>query len=633
MLAYSRVSRNRKPMRPLAAAVAVMALAGCGGTGSGVVATEDGGGVEQGLGIADAPADAEQRVVTVDTEPSTTAPGLQTETGDAAQGAAVDPLSGDVSPESLSTGPVLQWSELELELPDGFFVHSTSDGRVAVIGGSFTGDAFSTALHLLVSEDGAEWTSVPLPEDVFPTSVDMSERRMALGGWRNAEPSAGNIAGGQGVMASVSDDGGSTWTHTRFQAEAVAQYLSDDATAEFVLASVYVSGDYVVVAAQGFVRLDAESLLVDAGLVPADARISGWESVGDSVRVWLDEGNGAETELRYSFDDLALTESQKTLLRDVPGDARTFLFGGNGAELGAVAAFDGWVSSGRGTEDGFHLILSTDEGDSVLTSSDGESWSVRSLERFSTPDFFHFDAFSPDGTIWTARVAPTRDDAAGSSIHRWRVDEPVAQTADIPVFEAVRGLAAGTAGLVMGGLRGLESAAAGNDDFWSDGSVTKEGYELRIGEPEGGMTLWDLSADEAVYVFGPEDVQGSETPPGVRFEGSGDSGSLTFEDLESGADLVTFTLQELLPVLDLSSAAELGLPAVWVGWSGDGVQWGWELAQDAFGLEDGVATVRFAVGRDFVVAVVAAIPAPAFPDGASVVERIPALHSFIARTP
>ena len=120
MLAYSRVSRNRKPMRPLAAAVAVMALAGCGGTGSGVVATEDGGGVEQGLGIADAPADAEQRVVTVDTEPSTTAPGLQTETGDAAQGAAVDPLSGDVSPESLSTGPVLQWSELELELPDGF---------------------------------------------------------------------------------------------------------------------------------------------------------------------------------------------------------------------------------------------------------------------------------------------------------------------------------------------------------------------------------------------------------------------------------------------------------------------------------------------------------------------------------
>ena len=283
------------------------------------------------------------------------------------------------------------------------------------------------------------------------------------------------------------------------------------------------------------------------------------------------------------------------------------------------------------------MILSTDEGDSVLTSSDGESWSVHSLERFSTPDFFHFDAFSPDGTIWTARAAPARDDAAGISIHRWRVDEPVAQTADIPVFEAVHGLAAGTAGLVMGGVRGLESAAAGNDDFWSDGSVTKEGYELRVGEPEGGMTLWDLSADEAVYVFGPEDVQGSETPPGVRFEGSGDSGSLTFEDLESGADLVTFTVQELLPVLDLpsldlSSAAELGVPEVWVGWSGDGVQWGWESAQDAFDLEDGVATVRFAVGRDFVVALVTAIPSPAFSDGASA-ERIPALHSFIARTP
>ena len=570
--------------------------------------------------------------MTVVTEPSATAPGLQTETGDAAQGAAVDPLSGDVLPESLSTGPVLQWSEFELELLYGFSVHSTSDGRVAVIGGSFTSDAFPAASHLLVSEDGAEWTSVPLPEVVFPTSVDMSEKRMALGGWRNAEPSAGNFVGGQGVLASVSEDGGSTWTHTRFQAEAVAQYLSDEATVEFGLASVYVSGDYVVVAAQGFVRLDVESLLVNAGLVPADARIAGWDSVGDSVRVWLDEGNGAETELRYSFDDLALTESQKTLLRDELDGARTFLFGGNGAELGAVAAFDGWVRSGRGTEDGFHLILSTDEGDSVLTSSDGESWSVHSLARFSTPDVFHFYAFSPDGTIWTARVATARDDAAGISIHRWRVDEPATQTADIPVVEAVYGLAAGTAGLVMGGLRGLESAAAGNDDFWSDGSVTKEGYELRVGEPEGGMTLWDLSADEAVYVFGPEDVEGSGEPPGVRTEVSDDSSSLTFEDPESGEDLVTFTMQELLPVLDLPSAAELGLPEVWVGWSADGVQWGWELAQDAFDLEDGVATARFAVGRDFVVAMVTVIPSSTFSDGASAA-RLPAPHWFIARTP
>ena len=46
--------------------------------------------------------------------------------------------------------------------------------------------------------------------------------------------------------------------------------------------------------------------------------------------------------------------------------------------------------------------------------------------------------------------------------------------------------------------------------------MAKDGYELRYGEPEGGITLWDLAADESVYVFGPDVVSGAEQPEGVR---------------------------------------------------------------------------------------------------------------------
>ena len=44
-----------------------------------------------------------------------------------------------------------------------------------------------------------------------------------------------------------------------------------------------------------------------------------------------------------------------------------------------------------------------------------------------------------------------------------------------------------------------------------------------------------------------------------------------------------------------------GVP-IWVGWSADGADWGWQSLPDAFGITDGESWAQLAVGRDFVIA-------------------------------
>jgi len=296
----------------------------------------------------------------------------------------------------------------------------------------------------------------------------------------------------------------------------------------------------------------------------------------------------------------------------------------------AAAAATRAGHAGNASEDGFHLILSTGESESLVTSPDGESWSVHPLGNAGTADSPLSHTFAGDGTVWTVRFS-TALDGGGSSIHRWRIGEQSAQTANFQSIDALAGMAVGPPGLVVAGLRTSEQAVGGGEDFWSDGRVTKAGYELRVGEPEGGLTLWDLSTDEAVYVFGPEVVRGSKAPPGVRIEGTGDLGTMTFEDPETGEDLITFTMEELLPMLDLPTAMESDVPDVWVGWSADGVRWGWESAQDAFDLGDQAGAPRFAVGSDVVVAMVTIIPPLEFDEGIDFGSSLPPPRWFIAQ--
>lgn len=582
--------------------------------------------------VGTAPVRDTQQVATVDAEPRSS---------DAEDSTTAD-AAAHMSLEELSTGPLLEWTEVEFDLPNGIALHAMSDGRIVALGGAPTRDSFPTTSHLLVTRDGTTWTQMPLPDQMFSFafSIDMSDEVAAISGVPHAEPLVGGDDADMGMPVFVSGDQGATWTQAMLDVQAARRDLHDDATVEFSLTSVYVSGAYVVAAVQGHIRLDISQLLIDAGLVEAGARIDGWASEGDSVRVWLDNGDGTETELRFSHHDLGLTDSQKALLGDEPDSplhplhgGRVFLFGGDETELAFLASYRGWASAGRAVDDGFRLIVSAEEGDNLLASSDGESWSVHPLARSTTSELLHVDAFASDGALWTVRFSTILGGAAGSSIHRRHAGESDTQMAHFPVIDSLHGLAIGPAGLVVGSLTGIRDLDSANDQSMPDGRLNKDGYELRFNEPEGGITLWDMTAGEAVYVFDAEAVQGGTEPPGVRTEGLGDSATLTFEDPDSGEDLVTFSMLDLLKVMGPPPTISNDMPEQWVGWSRDGIRWGWESAQEAFGLGDTDSVARFAVGEDFVIAMVMLIPSPEFAEGADEAGRIPESRWFVARVP
>ena len=629
MVRQKRLSGLIRRLALVGVAITSGVLVGCGSAVADRVSTGgDRLGEPDAVGIE--PDRESQQIVAVGAESPSSGAGDSTTTDAVA----------DMSPQDLSTGPVLEWTEIQLDLPNGFALHGTSDGRIVAMGGWPTRDSFPTTSHLLVTDDGATWTQVPLPEELSSVfySVDVSDERVVVSGVPRAAPPGGGDAADMGVQIFVSGDQGETWTQATLDVDAARRDIDDDATVDFSLTSVYVSDNYVVAAVQGHNRLDISPLLIDAGLVEADARIGGWSSEGDSVLVWLDNDDGTESELRFAHDDLALTDSQLALLGDERDDplhgGRVFLFGGDETELAFLASYRGWAAVGRAVDDGFRLIVSSDEGDNLLASPDGESWSVHPLARSRASELLHVDAFAPDdGALWTARFSTIRGGAAGSSIHRRHAGESDTQTAHFPAIDSLHGLAIGPAGLVVGSLTGIRDADSANDQSMPEGRLNKDGYELRFNEPEGGITLWDMTAGEAVYVFDAEAVQGGTEPPGVRTEGSGDSATLTFEDPDTGEDLVTFSTLDLLKVIGPPPTISNDMPEQWVGWSRDGIRWGWESAQEAFGLGDTDAVASFAVGDDVVIALVWLIPSPAFSGGADEAGRIPESRWFIARVP
>ena len=201
-------------------------------------------------------------------------------------------------------------------------------------------------------------------------------------------------------------------------------------------------------------------------------------------------------------------------------------------------------------------------------------------------------------------------------VQRARLGETPATVAEFEGLQYPASPLVGPAGLVVTAAS-ARRGPPGIDGGLPQGRIARDGYELRYNEPEGGLSLWDLTEDTAVYVFGPEDMR-SETPPeGIRQIDDGQSSGLVFEDPETGVDLVTFTVGDLASLvgmtaaeLEAASSGDPEWPEQWVGWSADGTAWGWESMADAFGIDDDRIWAEFAVGHDFVIARVATFQVP-----------------------
>lgn len=379
------------------------------------------------------------------------------------------------------------------------------------------------------------------------------------------------------------------------------------------MVAVATSGAQVLALTSTHLDLDIEALLRDRGLLPAGAQVHGVSVGGGQVDVWLwEESSEAdsrlqgpqwenETALTFTVDKLDLSPEQIAILESPISGESIRVYSGAGTDLAEVAALDGWRASAIGHDGGFVVLTQTSRDDvNRLTSPGGENWSSQLLDSSSVPGWVRSTALGPDGTVWVVS-----SDGTESYLTKWVADGAELTTTWLGRLSSAGELSVGPAGLATSAFPSPPEPPEGSGDTSGlpTGRVAKDGYELRYGEPEGGITLWDIEADGAVYEFGPDVIASNETPPGVREEDDGDVFELTFEDPVTGEELVTFTLEDLEAIL----GAQIGSSDrpdmdMWVGWSSDGTDWGWQDAREAFGLGGVEAYVVVAVGSDFVIA-------------------------------
>ena len=540
--------------------------------------------------------------------------------------------SATTAPGQFSTGPVLEWTEIDPGFDDVFDLKSVGDGRV--IARAWT-DGEGLGLfgqRFVVSANGTDWAEVPMPDGLFPEQVNIASDRWVVtgqsldSGW--PEEAVDRVF--------FSDDQGSTWTEMVI--ELPSSSTSPYAVELWRASSVLVSGKQVVLAVSGLTTIDGQRLLEDVGRLPAGKRVafaapfadgvsftlidSDVENPFDSVTstAWnlaavyshLDEEalpDLMSEELVLTYDEVDFTEAERFDLLGPGSGPLTRILAGASTTPEVVAGFEGWVLSGAATDEGFIVTAIDDSGERILSSRDGLVWS----EDPSVDPGSSGGTIAADGTIW--RVV---SETGGSlDIQRAQVGYVPATVATFDGLQYAGALVVGPAGLLMVAQRDLSRSLRTDQGLPAEGRVARDGYELRYDEAERSLTLWDLATGTAIYEFGPEEMQGDTPPDGVRIVADSQAAGIVFEDPETGADLVTFTTDDMAFLVGMAAAeveaASSGVPAspeLWVGWSADGSAWGWQSLADAFGIHDASIWPEFAVGHDFVITRVATFQPP-----------------------
>ncbi len=492
-----------------------------------------------------------------------------------------------ITPKSVSTGPELGWVQFDpttvfgTDVIDAHSIASVGDGRVLAQVYGRDGD------RVLVTDNGTDWTVISMPPDFAPERFNFAGERWVVTGW-DVSTFEDNIS------AFFSDDQGATWTN-------LALDIGGNADETVSVADVLVSGQNMVIAAKARFHVDIASVIVNRGLVPDKESIKGWMGVeGDTVSFTRDESSDPE-----SFE---LTAEEEDFLYG--GDRRFVrLFHSDGGAAEQVAEYSAWDVGGYGAVDGFHLALIATEGELLLTSADGRQWSQAPLTAADGVPVGRFYSYygTTEGTVWTSGQTSSQYRA-----ERFEGAYSPALVAELPSgIATVDRLSVGPAGIAMAALQG----STPDPNLIPVFQVAKDGYELRYNDPVGGVSLWDLSEDIAVYVLDAENAQSNMLPEGVREVEGGDEvpDLLVFEDPDTGEHLVSFTMEELEPWI--SSDGFVGTAGIsteqseqWVGWSADGSTWDWKTLSEAYGLtgltdlEKGFTNIELAVGSNFVIA-------------------------------
>ena len=498
-----------------------------------------------------------------------------------------------LTPEELSTGPSLTWIEVDFDtstgLTDVYRMESVGDGRIVALGWGDAGD------QIVVTTDGTTWTAIGMPDGIYPDLPDIGGDRWVVGGPDTTDPqNRGRVF--------FSDDEGATWSELTVDIVSDAELLPSYCVRRSRVSSVLASGDRMVAVVETHTDLDLQELLVASGRAPDQDSILHWRYTDSALVVNLGEGTDVES-IEIPLDELGLAPGQSAPCAGPDGlhDQRVHIFTSNGAGTEPAGRYRGVNTAAISTAEGFFITLRTGEGDLLLTSPDGRTWTEHAIsEQGYVPV-----ARGPDGAAW--RSARSYD---SYRIERLSIDSGPGTAAG---FEGLRPgpiLTAGPAGVVTT----AEPISGAGTDSRSEIRIVKDGYELRLDQAWGDLALWNLAEDVAVYKFAAPEIMFRASPPeGLHFVIEDDgSQTLVFEDPETGDDLVAFTTADLersaSQFTDDPGAFEP--PPTWIGWSADGAGWGWQNAADAFGIDTGgtsPAHIELAVGENFVLARVYAV--------------------------
>ena len=452
------------------------------------------------------------------------------------------------APQDLSTGPVLQWTEVDPGFADLFGFESAGDGRVMAYAWPEGVEQVVYGQTAVVTSNGTDWEALPLPDGLIPEEIDIAgDRWLVTGRYRSFEAPESRLN-----RVFFSDDRGTTWTELEFEIPPDPTLVSPYHQDNLWVTPALVSGERMVLVLQGHTTVDAQSLLADAGLMPEGKEVLGWrdEAPGTVVFDLHDpfetdpESPDFETQhLEVTLEQLGLTGDEWTELNG-PHDDVVRILAGDGSSVEFVARYTGWVSMGAATADGFALTLLDDEEETIVTSPDGLVWTEQQPFEYR----YSPRVVTADGTIW--RTVP--EPVGSFSVQRASYAETPATVATFEGLHPTGVLAAGPAGVAVTAFPSL-------------------GGQLEAGAI-GGLPVWR----DPDRISEPTDV------------------------------------------------------SLWVGWSADGADWGWQSLPETFGITEGEAWAQLSIGRDFVIARVETFVAPTPEETASWRDDPSAYEEFLA---
>ena len=436
--------------------------------------------------------------------------------------------AGALSPEELSTGPVLEWTEIDPGFADLFSFESVDDGRVLARAWGIGDELAMDGERAVYTDNGVDWTELPLPEGIVIRGIDISGDRWLAYGWTHGDYEHGDLVD----RVFFTDDRGANWTEVNLDIPPDSIPESSHCDRVLFVRSAAVSEDGIVVDLWGYRVLDAHGLLAERGLVPDGETVLGWRPGVEDTLVFPLEGRGPACN----------PDGDPSTAGSVPGE----------------------------------LVFTPEE----LGFTD-EEWTGL------CPDVAPMRLLWSDGS--TAQLA----------------DGPEDPLVDIFAFDML---------VVDNGF-----------------AVSAASDVLRVQRVEHGSPASTTATFEGLF------------PTGMLAAGPAGVAATAFPSL--GGQLEASTIGGLPVWRDLDRISEpTGVP-LWLGWSADGTDWGWQSLPDAFGITEGEPWAQLAVGRDFVIARVETVIAPtpeelaaARPEhtrasNESLDGEAPPLRWFIARVP